>query len=546
MAISLSKEPDVLNAQKNDQDFQQKMLLQWIVTQVLFVDNPNAAKIAEKFEMLSPIIPRFLHFSRLQSIEDLKLMDYPEHLAEETSTNVVGKVVAFFALFLARQDLEHWLPNDLTNMTAEEKAFAIPALLASLDSAIQLAKIAYYWDEHLDRPDAVDEAQAAGLHGYELTVFPDLIQAVESFLSDPLFADKEKTGIVSDDMAKLKLLQLVELYCNEFACPWNELQNDEYFQDKLKNEGLLALLPVVKHIAFLGSAYRTQDNKISEEGREVLRQAILPLADVFNFELTTKLAHDAIQNGNSSWKIHLPTDFKESLSLSHGESQYSSHEAFPALFISAAKGQGLMMVANTMYLLRRFDRYYNPEENEYQLALKPDRQFKNVKELLDVQKNKKLSSYIDVLQLLVRISDDIGDFEADKGKAGNVLSANSEGQQQISEMLHALDLSANTSLAELVRDIYEGIHTLGTISMPTDVDGGDVFSYWVERLEAEVNKAETALFTPDENGLDLDAEHQDYRSYVEDIRAIALGAIRIGTLANDAIFTRAMKLATTD
>jgi hypothetical protein len=530
-----------------------EVFLKWMIRKVLLEDDyPEKARIVAHLPELTPILHRFFLLAIAESETDLQLLGYTPALAKETALNVVGKVAAFFSLFLLRQNLDNWLPEDFRTLPEDQREQRLPALLRLIEAFTQLANKAYYTDEYLDRPIG-REAEAA-LGGYEQTAFPSLLNPIETYLDAVIPEIERSTPFV--DLLKYQLLQLVDLYVDEFPCQWEELKNNPQFIQRLrkaeylvhgphlviKGAGMQALLPLVKYLSLIGDAYRDEEGRITETGRRVMQDGVLPLSDILTYELLGKKAYQAVQNGNPDQLLPLPTDFKGSLApdMQPGDSGLFYGRALDALYLSMINSQGLVMIANDSYLRRSFISRYDPAHQRYMLKLNPRHRFRPVRDLLMPSKNRQLRYFVSALQVLVRMGDDVGDYESDlHHQAPNLLSLPAEAQQNFLQYCQRIDHCAGTEIAKLMIELQSVVDQYGTVRP----NGPDDSLYWSKALRLQLEYARRTLTDAGRFGVDEDASALDYQSYVEDLYSIAKGAVEMLTLANDELFTQAMKSA---
>lgn len=537
----------------------ENVLISWILNTTLFEPNyPERAAVKKEEELLTSLIKEFIGYSKKRCEKELVVIGYTPELASKTAKNVVLKTVTFVALFLARMDLEFWLPKDFMKLSAAEQKQRRIKLFEAIYPTTMLGNMAYFMDEYYDR----DKEKTAELGDYDQTAIAELVRPVIQDLEARIERGKYDTGAeISNDIFKQKLIEFVDIYIDKFPLSWSDLEGNDSYISHLKSKGLLALYPLTSFLDLLSTAHRDSDGVISYDGKVLMQDLTITLADVWNNELTGTYAHQALKENDPTRKIPMPSDFKRSqgfesagFSESHSqslaaaainESLWIYMDAARALPQSQTRGQGLEMVVNEVYYLQSCSLNFDEQSDRYILVPK-DEIFREPSELL---KTKGTIEYIDALDTVVRIADDVSDFLLDIfGKNPNTLAGYKESRLAFYTDCIEVDAAAGTNLQYLLDEIFKLAEDQGNLTVEEDEN----HSYWVEKLLAEIEKAKQALystistlFAADENATTILITN-DLLTYIKGYDTGTSIAVAVGTPADDMVFAAAMQLAYAD
>jgi hypothetical protein len=407
---------------------------------------PSKVEVRKKknFSLVMKLINKSLHFGVFALTEKLKLMGYSDELAGRTAINIVGKVNIFFNWQMLTQNIEYWLPEGFAeaseNMSEAEIEGVLLQIAAINDVIIGPAYTAYLSDEKLDDPMQLSDQNG----GYAETAIGKMLDEAEEVLAaidpeDPASLEEYK------DQFKAKLVDIVDLFLYRNKNREEDLleKPEELFAelDKYNLGGMYHMYEFAGLLAKALIGNKKKWNKTSTPGNRLasfktdakahikgiftekkirfsLYEAVLGLADVLNYELISALAAKRVRNGEIDKKTPLPYTFVIAMAmLSMGEKYggpgLSMDTAGGAYTTGLVESQGLVMVANILYLRQGFTLRYNKETKRVTFVKDNTKKLRSFKELLS-SKNSKLHIFIEICQFLVRLSDDIGDKDNDE------------------------------------------------------------------------------------------------------------------------------------
>jgi hypothetical protein len=490
----------------------QEQLFQTAVEELLVKGKyPSKADIFENkehFDVVMPMLRKLLFFSIADLSSKLRTMGYTQELADKSAIDIAGKVNVFFNWQLLMEDVFNWLPVGFLKLEHEEREALMPAILGIINAYVQPAYMAYASDQILD--NAVENSEQMG--GYRKTANGEMLYQAGDYLL-ALDSQKPETLAGYEDQFKVKLVQLVNCYIDIFNTHGTDFQDqpDEIIA-LLDQKGLAGFYQMYEYVALFVKAWM-RDITLDDDAdtthekfilmTEAAYEAVLPLADVLNYELISSIAAWRVMQGGDEAKKDtiLPFTFLTAMGTreAFGGSGSFMRPAHEAYYLSLVDSQGLVMVANALYARQAYTMTVREDKKGIEFVRNPNKKRATFRELLSAN-NKKLFSFIEIAELAVRLSDDFGDLEDDaQNNSANLLLLKKEyrpgfldgcsvGENETGDDVvspQSLDDTMKMSIAK-IRDMFAD---------PEDDEDEDTQKISPEKIEAalaleEVPKAE--------------------------------------------------------